>query len=148
MICHILMDYWEFCSQKIKISDFLSRRGVKWPQNVGVLIFFCRLFFLSAWDPILWENHSGIKSPGGGRGGTGSPQTNIYVYLETSHIYLLTQMLFSTFSGTRFQTNLKKIRQIQTNFGRYNVFLKMFLTFYQNVSEKFHFLLKIFLIFF
>ena len=56
-------------------------------------------------------------------------------------------MLFSTFSGTRFQTNLKKIRQIQTNFGRYNVFLKMFLTFYQNVSEKFHFLLNICLFF-
>ena len=28
-------------------------------------------------------------------------------------------MLFSMFSGTRFQTNLKKIRQIQTNFRRY-----------------------------
>ena len=49
------------------------------------------------------------------------------------------QMLFSTFSGTRFQTNLEKIRQIQTNFRGYNVFLKMFLTFYQNVSWEISF---------
>ena len=106
VICHILMNYWEFCSQKIKITDFRCRKVVKWPQNVGVLIFFCRLFFLGALDPLVWENHSGIKSPGGGRlrpggsltiWGEPPPQKKYYNYildLPTGHLEVLKTYLW------------------------------------------------------
>ena len=59
----------------MKIGSFSTHRRVKWPQNVHVLIELRKLFFLSASHYLLWEKHSGIKSPGGGVCMSGSPWT-------------------------------------------------------------------------
>ena len=45
-----------------------------------MLLIFCKLFFGGSSDPGGSEKHSGIKSPGGVRGGSGSPKTIKYKF--------------------------------------------------------------------
>ena len=45
-----------------------------------MLLLLCKLFFGGSYDPGGSENHGGIKSPGGGRGGTSGPKTIIILY--------------------------------------------------------------------
>ena len=65
VIWHCFVQNWKSCSPYLKIYNFSSRKGVNGRKTL-LCSWNSATIFLGAPQYLLWENHSGIKSPVGG----------------------------------------------------------------------------------